>query len=79
MWLGAAAAGVRDVPGRGVKGELRQVYVAQNVGLPCPARQSGVPLELILRKLNHANFAPTKRYPGITDDELQAIAEGMYL
>jgi site-specific recombinase XerD len=40
---------------------------------------SGVPLELILHKLNHANLATTKRYLGITDDELQAIAEGVNL
>jgi integrase len=43
------------------------------------ARQSGVPLELIMAKLNHSNIAMTKRYLGITDDELQAIAEGLNL
>jgi integrase len=43
------------------------------------ARQSGVPLELIMHKLNHANSAVTKRYLGITDDELRTIAEGLNL
>jgi len=43
------------------------------------ARQNGVPLELIMAKLNHSNIAMTKRYLGITDDELQAIAEGLNL
>lgn len=43
------------------------------------ARQSGVPLELIMHKLNHSNIAMTKRYLGITDDELRAIAENLNL
>ncbi|MHB8630219.1 MAG: tyrosine-type recombinase/integrase [Aggregatilineales bacterium] len=43
------------------------------------ARKSGVPMEIIMEKLNHANFAFTKRYLGITDDELKAAAEGLNL
>jgi integrase len=43
------------------------------------ARQSGVPMEIIMEKLNHTSFAMTKRYLGITDDELKAAAEGLNL
>jgi integrase len=43
------------------------------------ARLSGVPLELIMHKLNHSNIAVTKRYLGITDDELRALAENLNL
>jgi len=38
------------------------------------ARMSGVDLALIMHKLNHESIAYTKRYIGITDDELQAVA-----
>ena len=37
------------------------------------ARMSGVDLALIMYKLNHESIAYTKRYIGITDDELQAV------
>jgi site-specific recombinase XerD len=43
------------------------------------ARKSGVPMEIIMQKLNHTSFAFTKRYLGITDDELKAAAEGLNL
>jgi integrase len=43
------------------------------------ARKSGVPMEIIMEKLNHNSFAFTKRYLGITDDELKAAAEGLNL
>lgn len=43
------------------------------------ARQSGIPMELIMHKLNHSNLAMTKRYLGITDDELRSMAEGLNL
>ena len=32
-----------------------------------------------MEKLNHTSFAFTKRYLGITDDELQQAAEGLNL
>jgi integrase len=38
------------------------------------ARKSGVDLALIMHKLNHESIAYTKRYLGITDDELQAVS-----
>jgi integrase len=42
------------------------------------ARMSGVDLALITHKLNHES-AYTKRYLGITDDELQAVAQRLNL
>ena len=35
----------------------------------------GVDQALIIHKLNHESNANTKRYLGITDDELQAVAQ----
>ncbi|MCI0714383.1 MAG: tyrosine-type recombinase/integrase [Chloroflexi bacterium] len=35
-------------------------------------RKNGVELALIMYKLNHNSLAYTKRYLGITDDELEA-------
>jgi integrase len=43
------------------------------------ARKNGVPMEIIMEKLNHTSFAFTKRYLGITDDELREAAEGLNL
>ena len=43
------------------------------------ARKSGVPMEIIMEKLNHTSFAMTKRYLGITDDELRQTAENLNL
>jgi len=43
------------------------------------ARKNGVPMEIIMEKLNHTSFAFTKRYLGITDDELRQAAEGLNL
>jgi integrase len=43
------------------------------------ARMSGVDLALIMHKLNHESIAYTKRYLGITDDELQAVAQRLNL
>ncbi len=39
------------------------------------ARMQGVDLALVMHKLNHESIAYTKRYLGITDDELQAVAQ----
>jgi integrase len=43
------------------------------------ARMQGVDIALIMHKLNHESLAYTKRYLGITDDELQAVAERLNL
>ena len=43
------------------------------------ARMQGVDLALIMYKLNHNSIAYTKRYLGITDDGLQAIAQRLNL
>lgn len=43
------------------------------------ARMNGVDLALIMYKLNHASLAYTKRYLGITDDELEAVVKRLNL
>ena len=43
------------------------------------ARMQGVDLTLIMHKLNHESIAYTKRYLGITDDELQAVVQKLNL
>jgi len=43
------------------------------------ARMQGVDLALIMYNLNHNSIAYTKRYLGITDDELQVIAQRLNL
>jgi len=43
------------------------------------ARMQGVDLALIMHKLNHESIAYTKRYLGITDAELQAVAQRLNL
>jgi integrase len=42
-------------------------------------RKTGVDLALIMHKLNHESIAYTKRYLGITDDELEAVAQRLNL
>jgi len=43
------------------------------------ARMQGVDLALIMYKLNHASLVYTKRYLGITDDELHAVVQRLNL
>jgi integrase len=43
------------------------------------ARMQGVDLALIMHRLNHESIAYTKRYLGITDDELQAVSQRLNL
>ena len=43
------------------------------------ARMQGVDLALIMHKLNHESISYTKRYLGITDDELEAVAQRLNL
>lgn len=66
--------------------------ICQEVGLPGTygthslrktwgyhARMNGVDLALIMYKLNHSSLAYTKRYLGITDDELEAVTRRLNL
>ena len=43
------------------------------------ARMQGVDLALIMHKLNHESITYTKRYLGITDEELQAVVQRLNL
>lgn len=43
------------------------------------ARMQGVDLALIMYKLNHASLADTKRYIGITDEELEQVVRKLNL
>jgi len=43
------------------------------------ARLQGVDLALIMHKLNHSSISITKRYLGITDDELEAVVHRLNL
>jgi integrase len=43
------------------------------------ARLQGVDLALIMHKLNHSSISTTKRYLGITDDELQEVLHRLNL
>ena len=43
------------------------------------ARQNGVDLALIMHQLNHNDLAHTKRYLGITDDELEIVSRRLNL
>lgn len=43
------------------------------------ARQQDVDLALIMHKLNHSSIATTKRYLGITDEELQEVVQRLNL
>ena len=43
------------------------------------ARMQGVDLALIMHKLNHASLVYTKRYLGITNEELEAVAHRLNL
>jgi hypothetical protein len=44
-----------------------------------PGSIEGVGLDLIMEKLNHNSLAYTKRYLGITDDELEAVVRKLNL
>jgi site-specific recombinase XerD len=43
------------------------------------ARMNGVDLALIMHKLNHSDLAYTKRYLGITDEELEEVVKRLNL
>jgi len=43
------------------------------------ARMQGVDLALIMHKLDHESISYTRRYLGITDDELQAVSKRLNL
>lgn len=42
-------------------------------------RRQGVDLALVMHKLNHSSIATTKRYPNITDEELQEVVQQLNL
>jgi len=69
-----------------ISGICRQVGLRGNFGTHSlrktwgyHARLQGVDLALIMHKLNHASLVYTKRYLGITDDELEAVARRLNL
>ncbi len=43
------------------------------------ARMQGVDIALIMHKLNHASIIYTKRYLGITDEELNEVVQRLNL
>lgn len=43
------------------------------------ARMNGVDLALIMHKLNHSDLAYTKRYLGVTDEELEEVVKRLNL
>jgi integrase len=43
------------------------------------ARMQGVDLAIIMYKLNHTSLADTKRYIGVTDDEVEAVVRKLNL
>lgn len=69
-----------------ITGICRQVGLRGNFGTHSlrktwgyQAWMQGVDLALIMYKLNHASLVYTKRYWGITDDELQAVVQRLNL
>jgi hypothetical protein len=58
--------------------QLWHPHLAQNLRANHACKQ-GVPIEIIMEKVNHNSFAFTKRYLEITDDELCEAAESVNL
>jgi len=65
------------VEGVGLKGRFGTHTLRKTWG--CQARLAGVDMGMIQHKLNHSSLSVTKKYLGITDDEMEEVCNGLNL